>query len=160
MKDRPWADEPDRVDFQHKGLPCRIIRANPMGHLCGYVQIPETHPGYGAHYDDPIWTEVSAHGGLTFSGRHEDGGFWIGFDCAHSGDLSPMWIDDPRYAGIGAEVEAESMARYESYGVEAADMYRSALAAMTPEVYRTIEYVRSECIDLAEQVLSLTKEDE
>jgi hypothetical protein len=55
---------------------------------------------------------LSAHGGITFAdacspGKAEDRGichqpaagepdhvWWFGFDCAHSGDLSPKWAND------------------------------------------------------------------
>ena len=39
---------------------------------------------------------ISVHGGITFTGEYEEGGkvleggiWWIGFDCAHTGDYNP-----------------------------------------------------------------------
>jgi hypothetical protein len=44
----PWQDEPDRVDFEHAGLPCAIIRnLHVTGSLCGYVGVPDSHPWWG-----------------------------------------------------------------------------------------------------------------
>jgi hypothetical protein len=65
-------------------------------HRCGYVGFNDDHWVHGAKYDYFVWV-VDVHGGLTFAG---DGGltftgeiselsdtvWWLGFDCAHSGD--------------------------------------------------------------------------
>lgn len=63
--------------------------------LCGYVLIPEGHPWNGKDYDD--LTDVHVHGGLTYcakadghAGLESKGGWIIGFDCAHAGDLIPL----------------------------------------------------------------------
>ena len=87
--------------FVYKGYNCLIRRPHPftMGHLCGYVEIPKEHKYYEKDYDD---IGINCHWGLTF-GSHLDKqaieekgfsdfdiGYWIGFDCAHCDDLSPM----------------------------------------------------------------------
>lgn len=107
--DGPWADEPDKVQWidPETGLDCLIVR-NPMGALCGYVGVPPGHPWHGADYDD---VDVDVHGGLTFaSSCHEDAPkdmgvchvpapgrpadvWWLGFDCCHSDDVAPMYVD-------------------------------------------------------------------
>ena len=51
---------------------------------------------------------VDVHGGLTYSGKSKpthdpDGLWWIGFDCAHAGDLSPGYpnnFGDETYKNI------------------------------------------------------------
>jgi hypothetical protein len=92
-----WDNEPNRVDFIHAGFSCFILRA-PIGHLCGYVGVPNTHSCYNKHYND---IDVDVHGGLTYGEKCQgvichipepgmpDDVKWFGFDCAHSGDLSP-----------------------------------------------------------------------
>lgn len=99
-----WDDEPDKIQFRDEatGFPCLIVRG-PSGALCGYVGVPEGHPYYRQDYDS---CDVAAHGGLTFSSHcshgAEDRGichlpepgepdnvWWLGFDCAHSGDYCP-----------------------------------------------------------------------
>lgn len=82
-----YAGEPNVLAGVHRGYSWAIIRA-PALHLCGYVQVPEEHPLYLRPYGD---FEVSVHGGLTFDCEAEApfSGYWIGFDCAHSGDSSP-----------------------------------------------------------------------
>lgn len=96
--DGPWMTEPDRVQWQHAGYACLIMRG-PVGALCGYVGIPEDHPCFGKHYDS---CEVEgAHCGLTYSDACSgsichipepgmpDKVWWLGFDCAHYGDICP-----------------------------------------------------------------------
>lgn len=102
----PWDTEVDKKQWvdEATGLACMIRRAgHELGHWCGYVGVPRGHAAYGVEYDD-IGCEV--HGGLTFSSRcqhgdqataichlveegEDDDVWWLGFDCAHSGDLIP-----------------------------------------------------------------------
>ena len=62
-----------------------VIYRTDMGHLCGYVRVPE---------DTEIdWVnEIQCHGGITFQGWRDfliTNGYYIGFDCAHYGDWMP-----------------------------------------------------------------------
>jgi hypothetical protein len=95
----PWDGEPDRIDFEAHGFPCLMLR-NSFGAWCGYVAVPREHPAYGRGYDE---MEVQVHGGLTYAdqcrghichepkaGQSEDV-WWVGFDCAHSGDMIPAF---------------------------------------------------------------------
>jgi hypothetical protein len=102
----PWDDEPDKMQWldEATGLPCLIVRGPLAGALCGYVGVPEGHPCFGVEYDAP---GVDVHGGLTFAGPCDpdrahgichvvepgepDGVWWLGFDCAHGGDLAPAF---------------------------------------------------------------------
>lgn len=74
-------------DFQHDGYHCLIFEMPVMRHLCGYVEIPKDHVCSGKEYDA---IDFNVHGGLTFGGTLEDlDGYFLGFDCAHYGDLVP-----------------------------------------------------------------------
>src|SRR5438067_12443361 len=102
----PWQDEPDRVDFEHAGLPCLILRG-PVGAWCGYAAVPPGHPlhgkGYSELYDYETESgiDIRVHGGLTYAGAcsgdichvprlgEPDDVWWFGFDCSHAGDLAP-----------------------------------------------------------------------
>lgn len=101
----PWQNEPDKIQWQDKktGFPCLAVRG-PSGAWCGYVGVPPGHKYYGAPYNTA--DEIRVHGGLTFDGfcqpgpeektvchkpdeGEEDKVWWLGFDCAHSGDYMP-----------------------------------------------------------------------
>lgn len=95
----PWNEEPDLIEWRDAvtGYPCLIVR-NDFGALCGYVGLPPEHPLHGKDYDD---ANVDVHGGLTYANAcggdichmprtgESDDVWWLGFDCAHSGDLVP-----------------------------------------------------------------------
>jgi len=120
-----WENEPDRLEFEHAGFKCLILRNSELKHLCGYVGLPKWHPYYGWDYDE---IDVDVHGGLTFSARGrgkrwKKGYWWIGFDCGHAGDLVPV---------------------VESF-TQDAKWFRGL-------IYRNIEYVKAELKHLAEQL--------
>lgn len=135
-----WDDEPDFKQWQSHGLVCLAVRNNGGG-LCGYVGVKPGHPAYGrdlcgSEYDE----RLDPHGGVTFSrtseryAKHVDDEngeardlFWVGFDCAHSGDASPA------YSAI-----------YKKTGLA----YRSELG----ETYKNIAFVTAEVERLAKQL--------
>jgi hypothetical protein len=78
---KPWETEPNSTTFLHQGYKCEVKRMSELGHLCGYVTLPDHHPDTGKHYD---MIKVDVHGGLTFADGNK-----FGFDCAHYGDLVP-----------------------------------------------------------------------
>ena len=76
-------------------LPYVIWEQGGLGHLCGYLGVPASHPWYERDYDQP---DVDIHGGLTYASAHDPGdgsyespvkAWWVGFDCAHLGDYVP-----------------------------------------------------------------------
>lgn len=108
------AGEPDKAQWKDAttGLDCLANRHPTSGHWCGYVGVAPGHKFYGKGYDDVRLdgtddTYIDVHGGLTFAGECEpsdapcrgvchvpapgepDTLWWLGFDCAHSGDVSP-----------------------------------------------------------------------
>lgn len=143
----PWDDEPDRVDFRAHGFPCFVNR-NRFGSWCGYVGVPVGHPYYGEDYDD---LDVVVHGGLTYASKcqgdlchtpepgESDDVWWLGFDCGHAWDKSPGMDATLRKVGV------------DPVALEASD-FRMA--------YRTLEYVREETENLAEQLAAKAKGDE
>ena len=136
----PWQDEPDRVEFVHAGFACLANRrGDELGHWCGYVGVPREHPAYGKSYND---VDVEVHGGLTYAAKCEgeichvpapgmpDDVWWLGFDCAHAGDLGP---------GLRATLR--------SLDVPENPFFR--------DVYRDLPYVRREIEQLAEQLAAM-----
>ena len=138
--DGPWQGEVDKKQWTDAatGLPCLIVRG-PSGALCGYVGVSEEHPFFNRDYDS---IDIYVHGGLTYAapcaaGEPEHGichlpgdgepdhVWWLGFDCAHSGDFCPR---------------SHSVLRvfWEGQGDH--------------ETYRTQAYVEAECASLAQQL--------
>jgi hypothetical protein len=133
----PWSSEPDRVEWDTAaGLRAIALRHASMGHWCGYVGVGPGHPWHGVDLSaDPDGVgHPDVHGGITYSEAcagavchvpapgEAEALWWLGFDCAHSGDLSPY------HRSLGA------IAEFVPHGT-----------------YRTLAFVRSECERLAEQ---------
>jgi hypothetical protein len=94
---------------------------------------------------------LSVHGGITFSGEchgpichkpkpgEPDNVWWYGFDCAHSGDLSPAM--EARLAQLRTVIPGFPD--------------RSEILAGFRDVYRTMEYAKEETERLARQLASV-----
>lgn len=130
--DGPWRDEPDRVEWRNPGsaLP-RLVLRNRLGAWCGYVGLPPWHPLHGRtawgtggtdEQEDDRINRLEVHWGITYANECRGGichvpapgepahVWWLGFDCAHSGDLAP---------GLAATVQSvcgrSSVDRHETY---------------------------------------------
>lgn len=154
-----WQDEPDREDFEHAGYRCLILRNTneELLHLNGYVGVAKGHPAYGMGYDGmPMPYEdlyqVEVHGGVTFAqegdGKWPTGLWWLGFDCAHCGDLVPgvamliaKFADKPPLSEV---MELTKMVEE----ITGKSMFDG-------ETYKNFQYVRSEVKRLAEQLADL-----
>lgn len=133
----PWQEEPDRLEFEHLGFPCIVLRTE-HGHLCGYVAVAPGHPWHGKKGRD---IDANVHGGLTYAEKCQgevchvpkpgepDGVWWLGFDHAHYGDVSP---------GREALLNGLNISWPGGWGIGG-------------ESYKDIDYVRRGCESLAEQ---------
>lgn len=79
------ATEGNSMEWKNGDFTCFIKRTG-LGHWCGYVTIPPSYPEFD--YD-----VIECHGGITFQ-EENDMGVTIGFDCAHSGDLTRLHTDN------------------------------------------------------------------
>jgi hypothetical protein len=143
-------DEPDRWEGEHVGLPLLAIRHPRLGHWCGYVAVPPSHPLHGQDYGAP---DIAVHGGFTYANAchgavchvpkpgEPDNVWWFGFDCAHAGDYTGM--ADRRF-----------LHRVLGLGEDAPYDHQRALTAddWSVETYRTLAYVQAECKRVAEQL--------
>jgi hypothetical protein len=130
VPDGPWHTEPDDVEFEHVGLKCAIHRSS-VGVLCGYVGVPPGHPWWGQRFDD---IDANVHGGLTYARGNSVGPntelWWLGFDCAHAGDLMPCMLTLSQPEFLRAAVALE---------------------------YRNVDYVVAETQRLAEQAAAVAR---
>ncbi|MEM7515319.1 MAG: hypothetical protein AAF368_00145 [Planctomycetota bacterium] len=99
---KPWESEPDRWVGTCRGFELVALRHSGLGHWCGYLCIPEGHPLHGRDLEsDDLGPDI--HGGWTWARSYlpnkkdASDGWWVGFDCAHSGDLQPggRWRTKP-----------------------------------------------------------------
>lgn len=124
-----WLNEPDHREFMYKGYNCVINRTESLGHLCGYVDIPENSRFYGVKFLE--LPDINVHGGITFSdfvNTKGKGHVWrIGFDCAHAWDICP-------YDSTNA--------------IEFMGMYKQ---------YRNIHFVKTEILAMVDQIIELEK---
>lgn len=145
IKNRVWENEANTYNFidGETNYGCYIYRHPRMGHLCGYVDIPATHPLFGIDYRNNIFDMIignlEVHGGITFTGRLENfynnkelpdyldelHDWLIGFDCNHAEDYAPF---RPYDESMVIEFDRE---------------------------YRTMGYVVDECRKLAKQLKKL-----
>lgn len=137
---REWETEPNRKEFKHLGFDC-LINRNSFGAWCGYVAVPKGHPWFEKSYGDleDLGLAPEVHGGLTYSNHcqgeichqseTEDEVWWLGFDCAHAGDLMPAMVE------MRQRPDWPKFPHYEEF-----------------ETYRNQEYVTEETMKLAQQV--------
>lgn len=143
-----WNKEPNRVEWEHKGLPC-LAQRNHLGAWCGYVAVKKNHLYFGKHYDSVV-PSPDVHGGLTYASEcqgiichgpeEKEEVWWFGFDCSHYMDLTPGVLkyresikDIPELKALNARLSFSDPS----------------------EVYRDIHYVKSEVEKLAEQLYAI-----
>ncbi|WP_233854143.1 hypothetical protein [Paraburkholderia sp. HD33-4] len=172
---KPWESEPDYAMFSAAGLTCVIRRSDGLGHLCGYVGVPASHPLYGVDRLDLVpapdtWLtrtfDMNEHGVLDVfafaleqsAGEKVPQGFaplnmLIG---AHGGltwskrmhDHTGWWFGfDCGHAG---DLQPQLVESLRLIGGD-------AQFALDHFVYRTFDYVRGECATLAQQIADWTE---
>ncbi len=157
--DGPWVNEPDLIEFEHVGFKC--IAARKMmweghqgfeqmsgGYLCGYVVIPEGHPWRSIN-DKRIFSEclngIDIHGGVSWVGVLDgEEAYLIGFDCAHSHDISPSLerFQENLIRERSDEPWVKSMIELKA---------KYPLSVVWHKTYKDIDYVIDQCKSLAEQ---------
>jgi thiol-disulfide isomerase/thioredoxin len=141
-----WLDEPDFLLWTDKdtGYECIVQRVSVTFALCGYVGLPDNHPLFQTHYNDPIFDHCTAshgvfvHGGLTYSDQSSElhqifskdikSNWFYGFDCAHCFDKLPALMKLSHNM-------PEHFSEFFSRGI-----------------YRDIDYVKNEVSNLASQL--------
>jgi hypothetical protein len=105
--DWKWLEEPNKLEFEHAGIKCLILRDRFLW-LGGYVGLDPSHVHSGKHYRDIEVKRV--HQGLNFSGRgdgqrRKEGLWWIGFYGDRPGDLVPGRMDGLKGGEMYRDIE-------------------------------------------------------
>lgn len=127
-------------EVDYKGYKCVVVGSS-MGHRCGYIGLKNTDLAYEKDYDDLYCIDV--HGGLTYSNndssypiKNNENLWWIGFDCAHSGD--------------GRDIELIKELNKDPRTVDMLLRWSSEY-----ETVKTIEYCMNECKSVVEQIIEI-----
>lgn len=150
-----WLAEPKRHEFEYKGFPVKMLRHDELMTWCGYAGIKKDHELYGVHYDS---VDLEVHGGLTFSGEHNDSNlWWLGFDCAHGGDLTPGTY----YLMLKIHMEPlikKGATKREAYDIArnhpTVKIFSNDILTGCANVYRDMNYVIEHCKGLIDQIES------
>ena len=129
----PWQDEPDRIEFEHQGFPCLLRRSQVGGNWCGYVAIPPGHPYYKVDFDK---IKIKVHGGLTYSAHCAD-------EICHV--PKPGEPDDVWWLGFDCGHAFDQMPAMNKY----------LQGTFFNQGYKTLQYVKHETMDLADQLAAL-----
>lgn len=128
-----------------------LITFTDMGHRCGYVAVKGTEEWHDKESFSDI--PVECHGGVTFYDSHKTiknyfeiacKDKWIGFDCAHSGDLKDkeclQKYGMTRILKIYEEVEGK-------YPINYPDWFNANI--------RDYGYVEEQCKSIIDQILTV-----
>lgn len=146
------------VNLSYRDFMLRIVRPHTsfLSHYCGYVILPKGHKLEGKHYDD---INVDVHGGLTFSDEtvvfnytgeklKEEKHWMIGFDCAHSYDISTIH----EYNYLKREVLADS---FDDEGNVLEYIFAADDKTDHRPSYKTFYYVKRELEKLVDQIIRM-----
>jgi hypothetical protein len=154
-----WVLEPDEALFEWKGIKCSIIRlydryadgrlGKTLGNLCGYIQLPNGHEFEGKDiFSDEVSIEV--HGSLSYLELEKDGHYWMGFDCAHSGDIAPGLEAFKLQDEISRKIEEKRSEWLKERNLEKILFCKS---------YKNMKFCIEECKSLAQQITGDKKTD-
>ena len=125
-----------------------VVLFFPMGHRCGYVQVPFWHKLYEKDYED--FYNIKCHGGLTYSSHRlldkTYPGWWIGFDCAHAGDLVDI-VSCEKYFGNIDKVERQRVEYLTS-------LYENTEMTKTATV-KNLDFCVAECKNIIDQLIEM-----
>lgn len=106
-------------DFMIDDYRCVVV-GQDMGHRCGYVGLPKSHPLSGTRYEK---INVDVHGGLTYGRENEnypvenaEKRWYIGFVCAHCYDIPDAKLIDELSPKEFAEARKSTASMYASFG--------------------------------------------
>lgn len=177
--EKEWRNEPMRYTGYYRGYPYVILRSIFMGQLNGYVGIPAPKRVNRNTYINGIEPLIRCHWGINFraNGRRRFNKskrmhhsrlykklkpvgncnlLWIGFDCAHGGDITPFTVDfdfckdltKKMYGEDSLEVKAV-VRRNKIIG------HRLAELTINSDRYRNFDYVEANCKSIIDQLIEI-----
>jgi hypothetical protein len=122
------------------GLPCLAVRHPRLGHWCGYVGVPPGHPLHGKDRDE---VDLCAHGGVNRATACDDSKEEGRGVChiADAGEPDHVW-----WFGFDC-----------GHAWDVSPWF-AALGFPDDGTYRTLEYVKDVCENLARQLSEAGKE--
>lgn len=128
-----WDTEKDYEEFKIEEYHC-IIKRGHHGALLGYVGVNKKH----VLYEQEDVHFINCHGGVTFTGFfNENKKYWyIGFDCAHAGDLVPSFENIRKEIRKDKEIE----------------VYDGLFGGLFKDTYKDWNYVKSNIEDMCKQL--------
>lgn len=152
---------------EHVGFEWQTVHNNNQ-HRCGYIKVLPGHPWFGKgyscdcddHYSNPDAAckrleSAEVHGGITFAAHGkacpthgEEAEWWVGFDCAHSGDAADPSLPSSRRL----HNDALGIAR------EISDAMDGIGGSREWQTIRTTDYVEAQCRSLCEQAATANRE--
>lgn len=160
---QPWETEPDSKQWTHLGLDCVIVRMKELGHLCGYVRVPEGHVLHGVDYSSESPALATALEELKQQPMPDNPSFGVMLGCL-SGELNatPEIVLDV-HGGITYAKDHQPKESSDGgwwFGFDCAhlgDLSPLMGFDMGGDVYRDMEYVTNEANRLADQLAALAK---
>lgn len=151
----PWADEPDSDRFEHAGLQC-IVHRQDLGHLCGYVQVPDGHPLHGKGYYDPVPESLRPLLDEVMRGPVGKRSL-VSILCANleNGGRIDLLLDVHGGLTFSGPLRDEVGHWFGFDCAHAGDLSPGLNSLIDDGEYRDIEYVRAECRRLAEQLSAM-----
>ena len=95
-QDKPWEDEPDYEYFTYAGVECMVQRVMSLGHVNGYILLPQVHPWYAV--DNIRDVEMNFLWPVTFFKRFKcvfGYALVMGFDTMSNSYLPEVGEGDP-----------------------------------------------------------------
>jgi hypothetical protein len=147
----PWENEPVQQHIEEYQGHFLVCSRNSLGAWCGYINIPSNSKYV---VEDEFDSELEIHGGITWSQARlpfptgnpeidEKEWFWLGFDCAHYNDDTPVnehlrKFSDQLMIDIGKPELNEEM--------------NMATKTLLSRTYKTLNFVIKELKNLVDQV--------
>ena len=154
-----WENEPDKVDFEYKTLPC-AMRRNLGGALCGYVGIPDRHPLFKVKYFDSSEELVILRDAMLEEPMPDNPNFSLMLG-ALSGEIKPrpdtvfQVHGGLTYSAVG---DWPQEGDYWWFGFDCAhlgDYSPKYDKHFSDSIYRNLNYVKNQTEQLAEQLLRM-----